>query len=572
MLRLERFVLDKDTSNQVNRKSTNENALCVIADDDVKNGATETLWFYVRTYKDIHSDGAQNDPTMPYGKYAVILAPANDLLSRLTTEEQKDIYKCYYESKAHLKNMNNTNRLDILNNIGSIWRNVVQKLHLDQKAVDYVRTSTLPIPESSRKATDKAHHKQEITFYYEDYVHAIAISIIIKLLIPLLGDTIARCYQNVINTVKETYAAIILHEVFEGSPVLQSTYEKLRQYVFHTVEKAEKDKFNSSRRNNMTNAYMQDQTEFSYTLHGYSLERMCFYLFSQVVVKKLATINYYISNGNEKSDLMKYLHTSIKNSHDSLVMSLSQKTSTSENTLAVRSDSDLDMGDGKESDDTHLEQSSRISNQPADRSMFINYTATLAVEKHLVRNDMPLQDHRDACVFYERNLQHASPLANALVASYVGYCVGGPKGIRYLTLKNYIPLLAATQLMLALRDFTDIVHLITATSHPKTTPFTSIESSLQQNYRVSNEYNQCLTLFPYALGKNKDKSRKIGIEKQIENIINWITENEHLHKTAPSIQKHLTQHPAPEHNTLIQYQERVAANICGLILDHHQEE
>ena len=574
MLKLERFPLPPNAPYQINKKATDENVLYVVGDDAVRNNLPDDLWFYIRTYKDVHSDGRYYDPTMPRGKYSVILAPANELLATLTIDEQKRLYKCYHDTKRLLETINEDNIINILHTIGDMCSNVIQRIQLDQKAVDYVRTSNIPIPEASRKSTEKSYHKKEMTFYYDDYVYSIAISTIIKLLIPLLGDIVARCYQgvNIKTYAKETYASIILHTIFQNSPVLIDTYKKLENYVFPTVIKAEKDKFNTSKRNNMTNAYIQDQTHFSYVLHGYTQERICYYLFSQILVKKLATVNHYISGpSGEKSDLMKYLHTSIKNSYDSLISSLSQKSSNNENTLAVRNDTDTDTNQTDETTDTHLEQSSRISDQPADRSIFINYTAQLAVEKHLKRHNMSISDYKKACVFYEKNLRHVSPLTNALVASYMGHCVGGAKGIRYLTLKNYIPLMVATQLMLASHDFIDVVHLFTATSTPKTTPFTSIESSLQQNYKVSNEYTQCLTLYPYALGKNKNNAAKIGIETQLDAIITWITQNDHYYKTAPTIQKYLTEDPVPEHNTPIQYKERVAANVCSIILDHHQE-
>lgn len=571
MLQLERFVLDKDTPDQINKKATGENVLCVIADSKVRNELSNDLWFYIRTYQDIYRDKVQQDAQALTPRYSVILAPANDFLSTLIVEEQKHVYATYHVSKKYLETISNDNQIDVLHKIGSVWSNVVNALQLDQKAVNYVRNSSLPIPESSKKTTDKAHHKKEITFYYEDYVYSIAISIIIKMLIPILGDVITRiCQKYVNNTAKETYAAIILYDIFEGSAVLRSTYEKLGEYVSHTVRKIEKDRSSDTKTNTKAD-YANMQRNFTYSLHGYTPERMIYYLFSQVLVKKLATINYYINNGSEKSDLMKYLFTSIKNSHQSSVSTLTTGKANAENSLAVRNDTDMDMEKNEEVKDTNLEQSSRISNQPADRSMFINHTAGLAVKKHLIRNNMSVTDHEKACAFYERNLQNISPLTNALVSSYMGYCVGGPSGIRYLSLKHYIPLLAATQLMLASRNFVNIVHLFTSISRPKTAPFTSIESSLQQNYKVSNEYIQCMTLYPYALGKNKDGVNRIGIEKQIDVIVNWIIENDHYHRTAPTIQKYLTEDPVPNHNTPIQYEERVIANICSVILDLHQE-
>ena len=576
MLTLDRIHLPQNAPNQVPKKDTDENVLHVVGDDNVRNGLPNDLWFYIRTYRDILSEDRYSDPTMPHGKYYVILTPAIELLNTLTIEEQRHIYKCYHDAKRLLETINTDNSIDILHKIGDMWSNMIQRIQLDQKAVDYVRTSNIPIPEESRKSTEKSYHKKEMTFYYDDYVYSIAISTIIKLLIPILGDAVTRCYQsvNIKTHAKETYASIILHTIFQNSPVLVDAYKKLENYVFPTVLKAEKDKFTTSKRNNAANAYTLDQTRFSYIMNGYTQDRMCHYIFSQVLVKKLATINHYIneSGGEKKSDFMTFLHTNIKYSYDSLIVNLSQKKSkNSENVLAVRNDMDTDINQTDENTETHLEQSSRISDQPADRSIFINYTAHLAVEKHLKRHNMSIPDYKKACAFYEKNIQHVSPLTNALVASYMGYCVGGAKGIRYLTLKNYIPLMVTTQLMLASRNFIDVVHLLTATSSPKTTPFTSIESSLQQNYKVSNEYIQCLTLYPYSLGKNKDNNTKIGIETQIDTIITWITQNDHHHKTAPSIQKYLAEDPAPDPNTPIQYEERVAANICSIILDHHQE-
>lgn len=567
VLTIDRCTLTDDTPGKLSTK--NDNVLYIEADEAVKNGLEEHIWFYACTYSNISRNLWAADSGEP--AYVTMLSPANDVLASLSLEEKQRVYRCLYRSKQKLKTMTDHNRLDILNEIGDMWTKEIIAMEIDRKAIAYVENSNIQIPESSKDHIDKPHHTREMTYMYDDYVQVIAISVIVKILIPILGEAVERTRIDVANSrSKETYASIIIQTILNDSPYLRESYDKLYNYILQTVDREERNTFREAQWNTPF-AYNINQTQYSYALNGFTYERACHVILAQVLVKKLATINYYL---DEKSNIMRFLHESITKSHDSLIKGFNQRRTGNKRDPMVRKDGgDGDDSSSRMDDDTTttIEQSSRVSDQPADRPVFINATIGIAIEKYLKSNGHSLKDHKKACGHYAQNLHSISPLTNTLVASHFGYMVGGAKGLRYLTLLNYIPLLAATQMVLAKQGYVDVVHLISATSHTKTEPFTSLESSIVNNYKVSREYNQCLTLYPYALGKVQNGLANIGIRQQLHTILNWLTQNTHKYNTASTIQKYINEETLPEWGMPIVYHERIMTDICQIILEHHQE-
>lgn len=485
----------------------------------------------------------------------------------LTPEEQQKFYAYFVAMKELLLTITQEDLQTRLPQMADLTEDLFLGLKIPQRLIKFVRDIDVPFRSFEGKVL-RGHDTKEKTFFEQDYVEVTAISVMCKILSPILGESISLLKPPITDKENKEFFTFKIFEPVLTAPHSEflRVYDKLKFYLSSTIESTM-----SGRNNNPNNAH----SSMSFTMgdNGYCDKRFIEMICAIVMTKKLVTFDIFKTETVGKTpNIMTYIYVVTFETADSKLSTVQSGT----NRMPRFDPTD---GAGQEDNTTQLENTARVSKVSFD----IPILATVAVEfetpKIIQEYGIDPAAFDKACRYYTKNMIVPSPFNRAIIASLLGRRLGGSAMLLYLRMDAYIKFLVATQFILIQRGFPDLAILLSSTTpqRPRVEPMTSSAARITANYNKTAEYLDCAKLFPgfsekltegrSETGRRITESEFISFETHIARLVRWLVDYDHFINIPPFMWKMLgyDKDDRPMQGDTIALDEGVMKRVCKFL-------
>lgn len=471
-----------------------------------------TSWctFRTTTYQALSSK-SNNEK---YPAWAALFAPANRFFTTLSDKELLYIVATLMEANQVITEFSNYlmdskisgDRTDLkvrIQNVGDKLDDLVVKL--DNTIDLYNRIFDFCIRNIKifklKNAGERAQDSPDMTFYSDEIDHFTAVSLLCKILSPIMGAYI-ECFNssNFENKcTKEIYCAHMLDSIMEKHEATAALMEKLDYYIRRTLHADKRVGFNRKD---------DDNARFTQSFNGYTPSVAVLQTKSTLLTKRLVTVNL--------DDLPKgigsYIYSNISNSKR--YSSNSQKQNNTVRGMLDPSDSDYD---DDQSNSSILEASSVVSHQTNDYKDVISFSAEIAKGRFCAHHDLDINLVNDFTNYYRIHQVRLQPINNYLLGLIFGSYICGAKSVEMLT-PHYLNMLTAmAQLWLCQHNYYEIAILMSAdrSSNLRTTS-TGQLAVIKASWDRSSSFKNCDARLVY---RNKSLKWSTSLGKIVDDII-----------------------------------------------------
>ena len=492
-----------------------------------------------------------------YELWDQLLLAANKFFLTLTEDELRKFCLFYIDARKTIdRDLVYGKIIEVATTIGNDFYDLAVDINLPDKIIYYVEhQSGIPIPQLAYAGTNEGRDRPELTFHKEEYYLLLAISVIAKILCPIWGDLISRISgsadkstKQVDNEMKETHCMNVI-EPFLSLERFRNIRNKLYNYVANTVNTA------------MNSSYAT--ASFTATVGGVSKDRFHHIIFSTLIIKKYVTIDLYtpVDPDGRNGNITVWTWTCAKNSFHALQTALNKRCH-----IMPRVDifDSQEYGNDDERRISHLEHGSHITEVTADMPSLIKFGVRMAIQRLCQAHNIPDLDYRASLSYYQQNPVQVTIFNKIFVGILLGNHIGGAQGLKYLDLDIFLELVTITQIYIAsLPTITsDVVHLLTATlgDEEKSIPeLSNINTMITMTAKQTSDYEQCESIFPYAIGN-------VSIKVTLKRLQDYIVKYPHFTNTSPLVCALLEQPPVQK-GSVIMYESDVMQRCCEIILN-----
>jgi len=505
----------------------------LVHDFDINNSNDDVTFHIGGSYKKLVSYDKQKE-----NHWDELMLPANAFLESLPEEFQREVLLFFIKANQIIStNMYDQKSMNVsLEVIGDLLIELSNSknsnMSLPTRLITFVKESGIPVPNLD-KAMTEPHHTNSLTFKYVDYVNVIAISVLCKMICPIWGEIIHKTTSFISSDMKEIYCIKILDKLLRTSE-LDTIDSKFTNYLDNII----------NRRDN------NDRSKFTASISGYSPVRVRKFIYATMLVKKLINIDLL----KDDSDVMKYIDTCTKSSFSALSMTVNRG-----NNVMSRTELTESSGGDEESNTTHLEHSSKVSQIPADIPIIIEYGVNCHIEAVCKNYNISFDMFRDAVNYYRNNIVQVNSFNTTIAGLIIGPIIGGAKGLQYLNADTFCKLIVVTQIYLALSGKSALVNLLTCNTpnDKKDSALSTVGNRINMSYNQTIEYRNCIASFPNSIGDN-------SFVNVINSLKDFIILYDHKYNTAPMLFKLINQDI--ENGEDVYYDDEVVRDICRIIL------
>lgn len=497
----------------------------------------------------------------------------NAFLGTYSEEMQREFFLYCAEMLADLKALSVGTLNMTIQKMSDRTTEICKWMEIPKRSVEFVKAINIPLPPDLAKGPQRIQDTAEKTFDREEYYLLTGISLLCKVLSPVLGECVDRMQPPVADkSNKELFAFMLVLPILEND-YFANVFAKLSDYIENTTTKAIED-LNSRLGGN------EPSIMFTLAKNGVDEVRFKELVHAMIYVKKLVTFDVWNSgtSSSREPNIMTYIYVSVFETARSKLNTIKHQS----NVLA-RFDQ-ADTGGSTQDNATHLEHVARVSKITADIPIMAELGMLILIPQILKKYDIP-QAHFDAAErFYTKNFIKPSAFSRALMASFVGRYIGGSSMLLYLTRPLYTKLVIVTQLFLAKFGYDQLALMISASTPDqiRSGPLPGAAFRVLENYYKSAEYLECLRLFPGfsekahhksdPTGRNSSGEDYISIENQCKRMVNWIVEYDHYYTVPVIVWNLLGVEDRPETGSLISYKETIMDQFCKFLITVHSPE
>lgn len=423
-------------------------------------------------------------PTNSSFNWNCVFGPVNHFLKSLNADEcriiAETLISVHHDIISEMQYGTNlsSNLIEITRNLAQQLDGMEREINLCARLEAYVsdpQNMDIPLFENAGK---RAQDKEDMTFHRPEVVLLTAITMLNKLLCPVLGVFIEHCKKQLDNSLKE------LHCVNMIMPILYRNYPelvpKLKWYIRCIIKP------------NVKNTV-------EYVANGFTLELESQKSFANILVRKLVSVNLFKEGGN----LMTYITASIKESTRTPTFMSVTRNAIKEMENPTESSSSPTSEEGNTS---ALEYGSRCSDHTVDFPVLTGLAARSLIQNTINEEEINPDLFEECLAYYRMNLITITPINLYLLATTYGYSLGGAKSIWALNMKEIVELITIFQFQCLKRGYHA---LIPAVSLGEVTHLglpaikviqTQYDSQLKTAWNASFEYRNCKAKFSTMIG------------------------------------------------------------------------
>lgn len=368
---------------------------------------------------------------------------------------------------------------------------------LREFVVDHVPIGLMP------NAGKRPQDSDRLTFYPDDVVTLMSITLLCKLMSPIFGTMMTYLIKQVDIKAKESCCVAIFTDLFDRK--FEYIIDKLKNYISHTV-----------------NNQFKEETTMS-LMHGYDAFSLSYAMYSQLLIRQFVNVPLV---RKDKGNLITYILVSVKKAITTIRATVLKKPTYTR--LLYASDSDDDGNTSR------LEIDSMTSRTTCDVPMLIKCAVPHTIKKYLTLFDIDLDEYDRSITFFKSSPVHPSKLNKDMNSMFYSRDFGGGKGILMLKAKEYSDITALLQLVLftlsADEDYRQLAHMLTALpSLDSSLGFSYEDNKFRLNAGSSIGYRNCRARFensPFGLkGREWDNHIEILTNDLIQNKYRYNTPN-----------------------------------------------
>lgn len=538
--------------------------LCVTYSyDDNPSAPDEVVEFNISTYRKL---------TKEIENISATCTLVNEFLKTYDNTSLREFFLYCSEMHKMLNDLRPGGLISTIQTMTDQTAKICEWMDLPKRATEYVRQINIPLPPDRAKSPQRLQDTAEKTFSREEYYYLTGISLVCKVLSPVLGECVDAMQPPVADKAnKELFAFMLILPVLETG-YFSTVYAKLTHYINDMTEKATAD-LNSRQGGN------EPSIAFTLAKNGVDEVRFNELVHSMIYVKKLVTFDVWNSGtaNSAEPDIMKYIYVSVFETARSKLNTIKHQS----NVLARFDQSD--SGSGTQDNATHLEHVSRVSKITADIPQMAHLGLLWEIPRILERSGITQAQFDSAEKFYAKNMIKPSAFSRALIASFLGRWCGGSTMLLHLTRVWYTKALIVTQLYLAKNGYDQLAIMISSGTPDlmRSGPMTGVGHRINENYDKTELYLKCIALFPGfsekshhktdPTGRNSSGEDYISIQNQLKRLMNWVIEYDHTINVAPavwSIMKVPAEH-RPVTGDIVLYNEEVMNQVCAFFIQVH---
>ena len=530
------------------------------------------ITFEIRTYQKIAEDKPEkgNSKEDNTGIGDKILLPLNMFFETLSEEEQARLYEMYASSHDILRHLKMETLRDTQNKIQDVIYKTINKLDLVDRMITFCRQPAFVYPDLE-DVGNKPHHSAEKTFLEEEYIELTAISILCKMLMPIWGEFIQRLSLIDANTNQREKLALDLIEPTLEKSTFGPIYRKLFSLITSVTAEIRKN-YDKQTIGGANTAYV--------LTHGGGVDDRMFneIVMAAIIVKRMASYECFATLREGKPpNAMVYIDNGIRNTTDTKIKGMRKDLKTMPHRPLANHES--------EDNSSIIDHTSKTSKKPIDVPILVTKLAELwGIPKLLVETKTPLDVFDKAMAYYMSNSFDVNPIAQAMVASFVGTRFGGSKCLQYLDVYQYYQLVTMLQVYLIRIGKVELAAL--ASSISSTTLNEGILSPMGMRLRTTgksgDEYIRMMEVIKgfiekpgIPVGRGKGSSKKvepvrIDFTNHIQRMIEWLTDYTHSENMAPALWDFAKVENRPIPGSDCRYDENIIRHLCDFYLRFHE--
>ena len=444
------------------------------------------LLFSVKTYASF---------TREEGGIGMAYNPVNDFLTTLDEWQQAQIVYAFLTIQLliHEANIDLDDIEEVENRIGDVIDQLDQDINLFSYIETYIKNGNIPISDMS-DAGSRAQDSEEMTFVESEAITITAITILMKLLSPIIGTFIDKFSKILSNDIKESHAQTIMVKFFTRK--CKDLMKKLSFYINRLIE----------------GKYKQNPSS---VYNGKTLETSTRSTMDTIIVKRFVGVNLYKEDGN----IIKYIAACCRSSAEPHISAA--------NAVKIISDPvDLEKDEGNTS---RMESESRQSIKTADVPILIRVAANSLWKKAAIDAGIDISIVEQAIYFYKRNPITINPISEYLLATYFGPELGGGESIKFLNSDTISKLATVLQIIAIQNGSKYIGHILTAVFSINDR-YDSRQSDFVflNSWRTTIIFSECKKIFPAGFGESE-------WDAKLKQIVEYLVRKDVYYCTAPSV-------------------------------------
>ena len=482
----------------------------------------EFLYFRIGTYEALK-------PKMPEELFQDVVRPVNKLFRVLSDRSLKILAVMFLDIHSLVLNKLSNVEVDILDHLNVVTDYISEYLVKVDASIDlysHIRrivSDDVVIPDFTNLGNRPQDHPDK-TFSTDEVRLASEITVICKLMMPILGVIIETCKKKIDTHMKELYVVSSLRGYLNLHYI--DIMMKLKAYVTNTIQQH----------------YSEN---ISLTFSGMSSGVVNEITFASLLVRRFVGVNLYQRDCN----LMTYIVSFVRSSTANIGGRGAVESITKPNDISVNDEGNTSM----------LEAESMRSIATADLPALIEIAAEQTISQFIHLYELDVVAYEEALKYHKFNILNINPVSVYLLTLIFGRTLGGAYNVNLLTYEYASKLVIVLQLLLAKLGAGDLVPLLTAErSVVVKEVMTPVDNMIHANWKDSSEYIKLNKRFPYVVDN-------ITWDTGLKTIVTYITKHDHIVKTAPVILESIG--IADSYNgTVFQYNDGIIKSICRLII------
>lgn len=498
----------------------------------------------------------------------------NRFLHSLSESAQKRLYDYFKTIHQMLQTVTRSTMRGHVHDMTELTEKVFLDLDIPGHLLTFVNGLGLNWPSLNGKGS-RIQDTEKKTFTEEEYPKVTAISLLCKILCPVIGQAIQVFQPPVCGKEdKELFTFSIFEPVMSSlKSKFHDIYQKLRFFLEDTI-RTELTKMRKNPNNrNTTHTFAMADRGFCDT---HFRDLVC----AIIMAKKLASFDLFETDSPDKvPNIVTYIWVVVSETAVS-------KMSTIQGASNKMPRFDPSSSGSGEDNTTLLENTARISKCAFDMGSLVEIGIEITLPRILSEFDINQNQYEAGLKWYTKNLIVPSPMNRALIASLLGAYVGGSEMLLRLHVQNYTKLLTITQLVLIKRGFWDLAVLLSAQTpqSAEPAPISTVAQRIMSSYDKSLEFAEAKRLCPgfsekvtisrNARGRKVPTPEPISLESQLQRLMSWCIDYPHFYNLPTSYWKlcPVEYETRPTQGDRIRLVENIMRDICTFFVQCHGSE
>lgn len=350
-------------------------------------------------------------------------------------------------------------------------------------------------------AGKREQDSDELTFYPDDVLDLLTITLLCKMLCPLFGTIMKFVAKRIDNKLKETQCvAIFTKLLMRKYPKL---IVKLMNYIQHTIKACSNESMTA-------------------LINGHDAYSLSYYMYATLLIRQFVNVNLGVRNGN----IMVYIIVSVKRAVATFNSTILKNPTYTRKPMSVKGDD--------EGNQAQIEVDSMTSKKMCDVPALIACAVPQAIRNHLNLFQIDTDTFDKCHTYYKKHPLIPTTTNKYLNSMFYSQDFGGGRGILMLHGPEYMKITTALQLIIFQLDvnYAELAHFMSAVPAVTGSLETSIDDSIMTlSTGSSYSYKNCKERFE----RTAYGARGREWENHISRFVDDLKNTKYIYNTAPWI-------------------------------------